>query len=89
MVSESLWEMDFSRVYIGGEVSEIKAEMSVFSEGLSLSLAPGEEVELPEIIFYTVLNKTDLDAWRLHSYLNGKYPQKGNARNLQYMALQV
>ena len=76
MVSDSLWEMDFSRVYIGGEVSEIKAEMGVFSEGLSLTLAPGEEVNLPEIIFYTVLNKTDLDAWRLHSYLNKKYPKK-------------
>lgn len=74
----SSWEMKISRLYEGsGEASFIEAEFGVMSEGLVLELAPGEEVELPEIIYYDVLNKTDMDCWKLHKYLNEKYPRKG------------
>ncbi len=72
----SAWEMRLSRIFGGGEITFIEAELGVLSEGLSLTLAPGEEINLPEIIYYDVFNKTDLDCFKLHSYLNKNYPRK-------------
>lgn len=70
------WEMRISRLYAGGEATYIEAEFGLNSEGLALKLEPGEEIEIPEIIYYDVQNKTDLDCWKLHTYLNCKYPRR-------------
>ncbi len=76
IIAHSAWEMRVSRVYASGEASEIELTMGVTSEGLSLSLAPGEEIELPQILYYPVMNRTDMDGWRLHLYLNKTYPRR-------------
>ncbi len=70
------WEMNISKKYLGSEWAVIEAEFGVFSDGLCIKLAPCEEIALPEIIYYTVFNKVDADCFKLHSYLNKKYPRK-------------
>jgi len=72
----SSWEMKISRVHISCEKTIIEVELGVVGSGLAINLFPGEELELPEIIFYTVFNKVDMDCWKLHGYLNEKYPRK-------------
>ncbi len=75
--ADSAWEMKASKTYIDGEEAAfIELEMGVYSDGLSLTLAPGEELELPEIIYYEFFNKTDMDCFKLHNYLNEKYPRR-------------
>lgn len=77
MQAYSAWEMRISRRYPGsGESAFIEAEFGVLNEGLNLELLPGEEIELPEIIYYDIFNKTDMDCWKLHKYLNDTYPRK-------------
>ncbi len=73
----SAWEMQISRKYAGGcDGAVVTADMGVLAEDFCLKLAPNEEIELPEVIFYTVFNKVDLDCWKLHGYLNETYPRK-------------
>ncbi|MCQ2456411.1 MAG: alpha-galactosidase [Clostridia bacterium] len=72
----SSWEMHVRRVYYGGECARIEVELGVLKDGLCLTLAPGEEVALPEIIYYDFRNKTDMDCHLLHAYLNEKYPRR-------------
>ncbi len=72
----SSWEMRISRVFCAGEVTVIETELGVYNENFELKLEAGEVFELPEIIYYEVLNRIDLDCWKLHSYLNNTYPRK-------------
>ncbi len=76
LCADAAWEMRMSRTYFASEVTFIEAELGVWSEGFSLTLAPGEEVALPEIIYYDVENRVDLDCYKLHNYLNKTYPRK-------------
>lgn len=76
IVADSAWEMRISRTYFASEVTFVEADFGVLSEGLMLKLLPGEEVALPEIIFYEAINKTDMDCYKLHSYLNKEYPRR-------------
>lgn len=72
----SAWEMHITRKFCPSENTFIEVEMGVLKDGFDLKLKAGEEVALPEIIYYDVLNKVDFDCWKLHSYLNKKYPRK-------------
>lgn len=72
----SAWEMRISRICTGGEAAYIEVEIGIQQDGLCLPLAPGGEVELPEILYYDVYNKTDMDCWRLHSYMNLHHPRR-------------
>lgn len=72
----SAWEMRASKIYFAGEITLTEVDLGVANEGLALKLMPGEEAELPEIIYYDVLNRIDMDCWKLHSYLNKEYPRR-------------
>ena len=72
----SAWEMHATRAFCPSENTFIEVEMGVLKDGFDLKLKAGEEIELPEVIYYEVMNKTDLDCWKLHKYLNEKYPRK-------------
>ena len=76
MNAYSAWEMSFSKKYFVSEWEMIEGEFGVLRDGLCVKLAPGEEILLPEIIYYTAFNKVDTDCFRLHGYLNKKYPRK-------------
>ena len=75
LIANSAWEISVLRDYLPGENSQIQVELGVLKDALALVLQPGEELALPEIIYYEVSNCVDLDCWKLHSYLNAQYPK--------------
>ena len=76
LVPSGSWNISVSRKHAFGENNYISVEMGYESRRFSLSLKPGEKVMLPEILYYEVTNKTDLDAWKIHSYWNKTYPRR-------------
>lgn len=72
----SAWEMHVSRMFCPSENTFIEVEMGLLKDGLDLRLKPNEEIEFPEVIYYDVLNKTDMDCWKIHGFLNKEYPRK-------------
>lgn len=55
---------------------DIVVEPGFDDRDFNYTLRPGEILELPEILYYTVKNRVDLDAYKLHRYCNDIYPQK-------------
>lgn len=76
LIPNSAWEITVLRDYLPGENSQIQVELGVLKDALALELQPGEEIPLPEILYYEVCSRTDLDCWKLHSYMNRQYPVK-------------
>lgn len=77
LVSYSAWEMKVTRRYAGGGIpAYVEVELGVHKDGLRLSVAPGETVDLPEILYYPVKNRVDIDAYKLHRYYNKHYPRR-------------
>ena len=75
-VAFSTWRMKAVRLHSAGSSSNILVEIGVDPEGFSYSLKPGESLELPKIIYYDIKNKVDMDAYKLHDYLNEMYPRR-------------
>ncbi len=72
----STWQIKITKRYAGsGIYSYTEVEIGVQNDNLRMPLAAGETVELPEIIYYSVLNKTDMDAYKIHRYFNRTYPR--------------
>ena len=76
LLTYSTWQMKVKIVGKTDGKSEIEVEMGVNSEGLSMILKPGEKVEIPQIIYYDIRNKIDMDAYKLHDYMNEVYKRK-------------
>lgn len=70
------WEMRAIRFNWTGKYSKTMVEIGIAEHNLDFKLAPGEKLEMPEIICYEIKNKIDFDCWKLHNYLNKKYPRK-------------
>lgn len=60
----------------GGEATKVEVEIGINNRNFCMELGAGEELKLPEIIYYDVRNKTDLDCYKLHNYMNKIYPRK-------------
>lgn len=43
---------------------------------LNMSVAPGEKIKLPTVVFFKAKSKVDLDAYKLHNLYNKMYPRK-------------
>ncbi len=76
LLADSAWVMKASKVAIGGEASIVVVEMGIKPDGLCMKLAPGEVCALPGVIAYDIRNKLDMDAWKLHAYMNERYPRR-------------
>lgn len=75
LVPGAKWQMSAKKLH--SSINEIVVvELGFCDKALSLKANPGEIIELPEVIFFKALNKTDLDAYRLHEYYNNAYPRK-------------
>ena len=70
------WEMKISRKHRVGERADIVFEAGVASENFHYTLPAGEELRLPEIIFYEFKNKVDFDCAKMHLAINKAYPRK-------------
>lgn len=76
LLPESGWSMKATRVGIGGKKTKIVVELGISDYNFAKKLAPGESLELPELICYEVKNKIHLDCYKLHNYLHTRYPRR-------------
>ena len=78
ILADSAWKYTVSRVPYteGGEPTKVEVEIGINNYNFCVELGAGEELRLPEIIYYDVRNQTDLDCYKIHNYANKKYPRK-------------
>ena len=60
--------------YFSTEAMKVEVEIGINNCNFSMELAPGEELKLPEILYYDVLDPVGMDAWKLHNYINKRFP---------------
>ncbi|MBQ8311269.1 MAG: alpha-galactosidase [Clostridia bacterium] len=77
VVADSLWTIKVKNYFQSAVDNTVEVELGMMSRGLNYTLMPGEELTLPTVLFYEFRNKTDLDCYKLHRYLNDVYPAKG------------
>ena len=69
------WEIKVMRIGLG-KVSKVVVELGIADYNFHLTIAPGEEVKLPEIICYETKNRLDFDCYKLHNHMHTKYPRR-------------
>ncbi len=75
LLTNSAWELAVTRKHPGGIKSSVHVTAGL-QDFPTLTLAPGEVVELPTILFYDIRNKLDMDAWKLHRWFHTYHPRK-------------
>lgn len=76
MLPNAQWQMTARKRPYTAKNEAVLVETGMENDALRLQVAPGEVIQMPEVIFYQAENSTDLDAWRLHSFFNTQYPRK-------------
>ena len=56
--------------------SKIVVEMGIMDYNFDVTVAPGEVVDMPQIICYEFKNKLDMDCYKLHHYMHTRYPRR-------------
>ena len=74
LMSDAMWEMRAAVVPGEQDKSSIAVEVGMDSRYLRYVLKPGEEVAMPEVVYYDFTNKTDLDCHKLHAWWNDSHP---------------
>lgn len=74
LMSDAMWEMRAAVVPGGQDKSSVAVEVGMDSRYLRYVLKPGEEVAMPEVVYYDFTNKTDLDCHKLHAWWNDSHP---------------
>lgn len=69
VITNSTWHITANRHYAPSGIYSVQVRVS-FYESPSLTLAPGETLELPQVLYYTFRNKLDMDCWKLHRWYN-------------------
>ena len=54
----------------------LAVEYGLEDSALALELAPGEAVYLPELFFFDAKSRTSFDSYKLHEFMNEKYPKR-------------
>ena len=54
----------------------LAVEYGLEDSALSLDVAPGEAIYLPEIFFFDAKSKVSFDSYKLHNYMNESYPRR-------------
>ncbi len=71
IISDGLWQYRIYRNFIQARYNmEVMVEAGY--EDLDYELMPQEALELPTVLYYQFKNKLDLDAYKLHAYVNRK-----------------
>ncbi len=75
ILADCAWKYTVARTpYFSGEAMKVEVEIGINDCNFSMELAPGEELKLPEILYYDVLDPVDMDAYKLHNYINKRFP---------------
>lgn len=70
------WEIKVTHVGLPQRLSKVMVELGPIDYNMSIKLAPGEEVKLPQIICYETGSRLDFDCYKLHSYMHRNYPRR-------------
>ena len=77
LLADALWQIKAQRHFaVDTHTASTLVEAGVSERGFRYTVAPKASFELPEILFYPFASKLDMDAYRLHRYVNDKYPAK-------------
>lgn len=70
------WKYEIKHIPAGGQTTYLEISIGVNEQNLALSLDADEEIKLPEILYYEFKNKRDLDCYKIHHYMNKRYPRR-------------
>ena len=76
LLPNAAWQMSATRAGLSGKYAVTVVELGILNYNFDVTLAPGETVEMPQILCYEFTNKTDMDCWKLHNYMHTHYPRK-------------
>ncbi len=77
LLADSLWQIKAARHFVvDSHTAEVVVEMGISERAFRYTVAPGEAFALAPILFYDFESRLDMDAYKLHRYLNALYPQK-------------
>ena len=76
ILPKSNWEIKVTRARKTSKYSKIVVDLGITDYNFDLKVAPGEKVEMPEIICYEIRNKLHMDCYKLHNYMHNKYPRR-------------
>ncbi len=76
LMSDAVWEMRATVLPAAGEKTFVQVETGMDSRHLHYTLQPGDEVALPQVVFYDFKSKADLDCHKLHAWWNATYPKR-------------
>ena len=75
LLPNAQWQMSVQK-FPRSDRERVVLECGLYDRSLCLSVAQGECIELPPIVFFQAESKTDLDAYKLHAWFLGKHPRK-------------
>lgn len=76
LIPGSAWEMKVSRVHSECKYTKIVVELGISDYNMDIALAPGEKINMPQILCYEIRSKLDMDCYKLHNYMHTNYPRK-------------
>lgn len=77
LLADGLWQMKAARRFVvDTHTAEVVVEMGISERGFRATVAPGESLTLPTVLYYTFDNRLDMDAYKLHRYCNDIYPAR-------------
>ena len=76
LLPDCAWRMSARRVPLEGENSQIIIELGPDYCSLDLEIQPGETVNFPEVLYYEISDRTDMDCRRLHRYCHKRWPRR-------------
>ncbi len=72
----SEWTINISKRQKSMDKNVVVAEMGINDSALRLVVAPKEKLEMPEVIFYVFHDKTSMESYKLHQFVNTYMPRK-------------
>ena len=78
VIPNCIWQYAVSNLpyHDSTEAIKVEVDIGIYNRDFCVELQPGETLNLPDIIYYEVRNRVDLDAWKLHRYLNKTFPRQ-------------
>lgn len=78
VLANCIWQYTVSNLPYHDSTEALKTEIDIgiYNRDFSIQLQPGEQLNLPDIIYYEVRNRVDLDCWKLHRYMNKHFPRQ-------------
>lgn len=70
------WQMIARKLPHRQQNESVVLEVGFENNALRMPIAPGEQIQLPTVLFYETQNRTGFDAHKLHQAYNSLYPRR-------------